>query len=92
MNENPFKYSLGETVRVTLGCEVIHAKIVGFYIHDRTNSPRYIVEYLEGKLAGTQAEHYKDTINLHLIKPLSEYSQDYNPYSPNTLVRPAFNP
>lgn len=92
MNDNPFKHGLGETVKVTLGYEVIPAKIVGLYIHPTTNSPRYIVEYLEGKLAGTQEEHYTDTLNKHLVKPLSEYPQDYNPYSPNEVVKPAFNP
>jgi hypothetical protein len=92
MSKNPFKYGLGDVVKVTLGYEVVSAKVIGLYIHPITNSPRYLVEYTEGILAGTQAEHYKDTLDLHLIKPLSEYPQGYNDYSPNTLVRPAFNP
>jgi len=92
MSSNPFKYGLDSLVKVTLGYDVLPAKVVGLFIHPTTGHPRYIVEYLGGKLDGVQEEHYADTLDRHLVKSPSGYAQDYNPYSPNELVKPAFNP
>lgn len=82
---NP-KYPIGTVVKIPVDRSygLVSAKVVGFYLHEKTQHIRYVVEHLEGITIGKQEECYEDTINL-------SYS-DHNPYSPNTLVRPAFNP